>query len=76
MEQTELERLARIEADVLYLRERMDEVVISQLKDHGKRLQALERRGTYIAGWVAGAMAFGSVIGAIVSFAIKAYLEV
>ena len=44
MSATAEERLARIEAQLAGLNQRLDEVVISQLKDHGKRLAALERR--------------------------------
>lgn len=45
------ERLARIEAQLTGLNQRLDEVVITQLKDHGKRLAALERRQVWIGGW-------------------------
>lgn len=37
------ERLVRIEEQVKSLRMSLDEAVLSQLKDHGKRLVALER---------------------------------
>ena len=54
MSATAEERLARIEAQLAGLNQRLDEVVISQLKDHGKRLAALERRQVWIGGWIAG----------------------
>ena len=66
------ERLARIEAQLAGLNQRLDEVVISQLRDHGKRIQALENRGVWVAGWVAGAGAIGSAVGALVAIYVKA----
>lgn len=68
------ERLARIEAQLAGLNQRLDEVVISQLRDHGKRLQALERRGIWIAGWLAGVGAVGAVIGAAFATLAKSLL--
>lgn len=65
------ERLARIEAQLAGLNQRLDEVVISQLKDHGKRLQALEKRGIWVAGWIAGAGAIGSAVGVVVTLFVK-----
>ena len=68
------ERLARLEAEMTALKcsmldqftalnLRLDEVIISQVKDHGKRIQALEERGVWMAGWIAGAWAIGSIVG-------------
>lgn len=68
MSATAEERLARIEAQLAGLNQRLDEVVISQLKDHGKRLAALERRQVWIGGWIAGAGAVGVSIGAGLSY--------
>lgn len=68
MSATAEERLARIEAQLAGLNQRLDEVVISQLKDHGKRLAALERRQVWIGGWIAGAGAAGAGIGAGLSY--------
>lgn len=76
MSATELERLARIEAQIVGVNQRLDEVVITQLRDHGKRLQALERRGIWLAGWIAGVGAVGSAIGACVALAIRAVMSV
>lgn len=66
------ERLARIEAQLAGLNQRLDEVVISQLRDHGKRIQALENRGVWVAGWIAGAGAIGSAVGALLAIYVKA----
>ena len=66
------ERLARIEAQLAGLNQRLDEVVISQLRDHGKRMQALENRGVWVAGWIAGAGAIGSIVGSGLVLLIKA----
>ena len=48
-------RLVRIEEKVDELGRRIDEALLTQLKDHGKRIGALERRSVWQAGWVAGA---------------------
>lgn len=71
MSATAEERLARIEAQLAGLNQRLDEVVISQLKDHGKRLAALERRQIWVGGWIAGAGAVGAVIGAGLSYLVR-----
>ena len=74
------ERFARLETEVSALKQsimaqfaalnlRLDEVIISQVKDHGKRIQALEKRGTWSAGWIAGA---GAVTGALIVLAANA----
>lgn len=62
MSATAEERLARIEEQLTGLNQRIDEVVITQLKDHGKRLAVLERRQVWIGGWIAGAGAAGAVL--------------
>lgn len=66
------ERLARIEAQLAGLNQRLDEVVISQLRDHGKRIQALENRGVWVAGWLAGVAFAGGMIGAGLVMVVKA----
>ncbi len=71
MSATAEERLARIEAQLAGLNQRLDEVVISQLKDHGKRLAALERRQIWVGGWIAGAGAAGVGIGAGLSYLVR-----
>lgn len=71
MSGTAEERLARIEAQLAGLNQRLDEVVITQLKDHGKRLAALERRQIWVGGWIAGAGAAGVVLGAALTHVIR-----
>ena len=77
------ERLARLEAELSALKAsimaqfaalnlRLDEVIISQVKDHGKRIQVLEKRGVWMAGWIAGAGAIGSIVGSGLVLLIKA----
>lgn len=61
-------RLARIEAKLDALGERIDEAVLTQVKDHGKRIAALERRATWSAGWMAGA---ACVASGLTAFAMK-----
>ena len=55
-------RLARIEGKVDALAHRIDEALITQLKDHGKRINAIEHRQIWIAGWIAGAGAVGALL--------------
>lgn len=71
MSGTAEERLARIEAQLAGLNQRLDEVVITQLKDHGKRLAALEWRQIWIGGWIAGAGAAGVALGAGLTHVIR-----
>lgn len=59
-------RLARIEAKLDALGQRMDDAIVTQVKDHGKRLAALERRAVWQAGWIAGAGLVGSAMTALV----------
>ncbi len=54
--------IAGLRAEVEGLRERIDDVVVSQLRDHGKRLAELERRQIWVGGWVAGAGAVGAAL--------------
>ena len=59
-------RIARIEAKLDALNERIDEALVTQIKDHGKRISALERRAVWAAGWVAGAACAASALTAAV----------
>lgn len=49
------QRLTRIEAKLDALTDRIDDAIVTQVKDHGKRLTNLERRAMWAAGWTAGA---------------------
>ena len=77
------ERLARLEAEMTALKcsmldqftalnLRLDEVIISQVKDHGKRMQALENRGVWVAGWIAGAGIVAGGVATLVTLVVKA----
>lgn len=55
-------RLTRIESKMDALNQRFDDALLTQLKDHGKRLAALERRQVWLGGWVTGAGAVGAAI--------------
>lgn len=57
-------RLVRIEEKVDELGRRIDEALLTQLKDHGKRLSSLERRQIWVAGWIAGAACAASCVTA------------
>ena len=57
-------RLVRIEEKVDELGRRIDEALLTQLKDHGKRIGALERRQIWVAGWIAGAACAASGVTA------------
>ena len=54
-------RLTRVEAKLDAVNDKLDEAILSQLKDHGKRINALERRGWWMAGWITGAGAVGAL---------------
>ena len=56
--------LAGLHAEVKGLRERIDDALISQIRDHGKRIAALEAWRVWLVGWAAGA---GLVSGVLVS---------
>ena len=59
-------RIARIEAKLDALGQRMDDAVLTQVKDHGKRLAVLERRAVWSAGWAAGAACAASALTGVV----------
>lgn len=56
-------RLTRIESKVDSLKEVIDEALLTQLKDHSKRIATLEQRQIYLLGWMAGAGAVGAALG-------------
>ena len=56
--------LSGMHSELKGLRERIDDALISQLRDHGKRIAALESWRVWLVGWAAGA---GLVCGVLVS---------
>jgi hypothetical protein len=56
--------LSGMHSELKGLRERIDDALISQLRDHGKRIAALEAWRVWLVGWAAGA---GLVSGVLVS---------
>lgn len=55
--------ISGLQAEVSGLRERIDDLVVTQLRDHGKRIAILERRQSWQIGWMAGAGAVGVALG-------------
>lgn len=55
--------ISGLQAEVSGLRERIDDIVVTQLRDHGKRIAILERRQAWQLGWMAGAGAVGAALG-------------
>ena len=56
--------LSGMHSELRGLRERIDDALISQMRDHAKRLSALESWRVWLVGWAAGA---GLVSGVLVS---------
>ena len=56
--------LSGMHSEMRGLRERIDDALISQMRDHAKRLAALESWRVWLVGWAAGA---GLVSGVLVS---------
>jgi len=48
--------LAGVHSELQGLRERIDDALLSQLRDHGKRLAALETWRVWLVGWAAAFM--------------------
>lgn len=55
--------ISGLQAEVSGLRERIDDIMVTQLRDHGKRIAILERRQAWQIGWMAGAGAVGAALG-------------
>lgn len=55
--------ISGLQAEVSGLRERIDDIVVTQLRDLGKRVAILERRQAWQIGWMAGAGAVGAALG-------------
>ena len=47
--------LSGMHSEMRGLRERIDDALISQMRDHAKRLAALETWRVWLVGWAAGA---------------------
>ena len=54
--------LSGMHSELKGLRERIDDALISQLRDHGKRIAALEAWRVWLVGWAAGAGLVSSVL--------------
>ncbi len=57
--------LAGMHSEMKGLRERIDDALISQLRDHGKRICALETWRVWLVGWAAGVGAIGGAVVAL-----------
>lgn len=58
--------LARLNAKMENLDKRIDDAVLSQVRDHGKRIAALEKHQAWIAGAIALAGGVGASVGTII----------
>lgn len=58
-------RLARMETKLEVIDEKLDDAILSQLRDHGKRIGSLESWRARQAGWMAGAATVGGIVGAV-----------
>lgn len=60
--------VSALRADVQNYHETVNEFVVSQVKDHGKRIRALEQRMAWIAG-------FSAAVGAAVSWVLNTFVK-
>ena len=65
------EELSRMTARIEALDKRIDDAVVSQVRDHGKRIAALEQK----QAWIAGAIALAGGLGASVSVILQIFLR-
>lgn len=65
------EELARMTARIEALDKRIDDAVVSQVRDHGKRIAALEQK----QAWIAGAIALAGGLGASISVILQIFLR-
>lgn len=63
--------LARMTAKIEAIDKRIDDAVVSQVRDHGKRIAALEKH----QAWIAGAIALAGGVGASVGTIIQLFLR-
>jgi hypothetical protein len=68
-------RVVRIESGLDSLNQRLEEVVISQLKDHGKRLAVLEEERAIRAGERSMLFFFGTLLGSVVSVVATTFVK-
>ena len=47
--------VAGVQAELMAVNTRIDDALISQVRDHGKRISALEAWRVWLIGWAAGA---------------------
>ena len=47
--------VASVQAEIIAVNKRNDDALISQVRDHGKRISALEAWRVWLIGWAAGA---------------------
>ena len=47
--------VAGVQAEISAVNKRIDDALISQVRDHGKRIAALEAWRVWLIGWAAGA---------------------
>ena len=65
------EELSRMTARSEALDKRIDDAVVSQVRDHGKRIAALEQK----QAWIAGAIALAGGLGASISVILQIFLR-
>ena len=47
--------VASVQAEIIAVNKRIDDALIPQVRDHGKRISALEAWRVWLIGWAAGA---------------------
>ena len=47
--------VASVQAEIIAVNKRIDDALISQVRDHGKRISTLEAWRVWLIGWAAGA---------------------
>lgn len=55
--------LSGMHSEMTGLRERIDDALLSQLRDHGKRISALESWRVWLVGWSAAFMLLWPLFG-------------
>lgn len=64
-------RLTSMESKVDAINEKLDNAILSQLRDHGKRLSSLEHAKAYSIGWVVGVAGATGVVGSLLGQLLK-----